>query len=471
MSFNINIAAKYLKLKLRGKTIEKEKRTLQIPIEKDVNKSHNSEHPHDEEDSFFKNSKIIIPSRSSFFERIKPHTPTKTIKKEKKLCDSQTNTEPINKNIISKQNENNDKINCLITNNRINLKKYTSAIDNKKINQISNKIILNKKLGIKLIPPLVINQTHINSKNYLSDLKTYSNKIRNITSSGYRYKQNKSKNKLFDISSTFKNERKFKNIFNLYKRNLSNTTFKEKNFQIDCYAHNNRNIKIKNSNSKSVKSKKKNLISILDTNNSNKKNNNNLALEYILKRNFFQENRNLMMIYPSRKELPKKDSEKKFNSNFSFDEETKQKYHENDKNKFSLKSHNLNKKNIKFNPGKYSYPNKFAVVVNNNSLQETFKIQTVSNFNNKYNFKFKTKNPKEKEKIEELFDLLKLHKNSEDAKNTDFLSFGISVKKRNKKHSGKVLIENYTNRKKYNFENDKKGNKMISIKTLNFIEK
>ena len=477
MSFNINNVTKYKKLTLRGKTIENNKEVFKIPLDKDLNNSQKSEQYQDQEESFFKNSKIIISSRSSFFERLKPHTPFKIISKEKKLKDNQTNTDPVNKMKVNNQNESHEKINCLTSNNRINLKKYTSTIDHKKNCQISSRVILHKNLEDKLIPLLVINPTLANNKhnkNHFSNLNTFGNKIRNILSSGHKYKQNNPKNKIFDISSTIKKQKKNKNILYLNKRNLSNKGFNKNNFLIGSYAHNNHYTKThknKNSSNLKIESNKKNLVSILDINNSNKKNSNNLDFEHIIQNNFFQENKNLTVKYSSRKNQIKNEYKKKFGINISFDEVKNQKYIENTKDKIILKRHNLNKKNIKFNPGKYSNPNKFVVVENDNSLQETFKMQTVSNFNNKYNLKFKTKYPKEKEKVEELFDLLKLHKNSEGAKRTDFLSFRVNLKKRNKNHNGKLYIENYTNQKNYCFENDKKENKMISIKTLNFIEK
>ena len=469
MSFNINNVTKYKKLKIRGKTIEKETTTFQIPLEKDVN---NSEESEQSQDSTFRNTKIVIPSRSSFFDRFKLNTPFKKTSKEKKFRNNIINVET-NKNKIKTQNESNDKINSLITNNKINLKKYTKTINNQN-NQISYRIIINKKLEDKLIPPIINNQTHATSKKNFSNLNPFNNKIRNILSSGYRYKQNKAKNKIFNTSLTLKNDKKLKNIFKLNKRNLSNNAFNEEKYLIDSYAYKNKSLKIKinkNSSNKTDKNSKKNLISILETNNSNQKDNINLKLENIFKNNFFQENKNFMIKYGSREKQDKKEDKKKYVANFSFDEEKKNKCKESENDKSLLKRHNLNKKNIKFNQMKYINPNKFTVVENNNSLQETFKIQTVSNFNNKYNFKFKTKNPKEKEKIEELFVLLKLHKNSEDVKNNDFLNFELNSKKRNKKHIGKVFIEKYIKQKNYNFGNDKKGNKMISLKTLTFIEK
>ena len=140
---------------------------------------------------------------------------------------------------------------------------------------------------------------------------------------------------------------------------------------------------------------------------------------------------------------------------------------------------NKNAVNIKF-----SRPKNFKtynVVDNNISLENTFKRQTLSNFNNKYNFKFKTKNVKEKEKIKKLFNLLKKHKNSENAKNSDFLNFHLyEQKKLELKEMYKILFEEYLNPYDYymtennnnllvNSDYDlihKKRKKMITVKSF-----
>ena len=108
-------------------------------------------------------------------------------------------------------------------------------------------------------------------------------------------------------------------------------------------------------------------------------------------------------------------------------------------------------------------------------MEETIKQQTVSNFNNKYNFKFKTKNPIEKEKIKILFNLLKKHKNS-DLKKYNFIKnknkTTTNYDKYKRPKSGninKIKIKNvFSNRKIDNFL-IKKPNKMISIKTMNYL--
>ena len=99
---------------------------------------------------------------------------------------------------------------------------------------------------------------------------------------------------------------------------------------------------------------------------------------------------------------------------------------------FANKIHYLRHTNIKFNPCIYNLFN-VPVIENNNSLKETIKRQTVSNFNNKYNIKFKTKNPKEKEKIKILFDLLQKHKNIEIQRSRDLRKYNSNSIKKNER--------------------------------------
>ena len=137
------------------------------------------------------------------------------------------------------------------------------------------------------------------------------------------------------------------------------------------------------------------------------------------------------------------------------------------------KKYNLRHKNIKFTPCIYNLFN-VPVIENNNSLEETIKQQTVSNFNNKYNFKFKTKDPKEKEKIKNLFYFLKKNINLIGEKNNELQNyFFINNKNKliiddNKINNGNksirikgVKIENNTNR----LVNEKKSH-IINVKSL-----
>ena len=56
-------------------------------------------------------------------------------------------------------------------------------------------------------------------------------------------------------------------------------------------------------------------------------------------------------------------------------------------------------------------------------LEKIYKNQTVSNFNNKYNLKFKSNDLMKKERVKILFSLLKKYKNSEKEKNKLFLYY------------------------------------------------
>lgn len=136
----------------------------------------------------------------------------------------------------------------------------------------------------------------------------------------------------------------------------------------------------------------------------------------------------------------KKSSKKNINTFFN------NKYLQENTDTFKIAKLLLNKNNLNI---KFSTPkseNTYKIVDNNISLENTFKKQTLSNFNNKYNFKFRTTNLKEKEKIKELFHLLKKHKDSEKAKNSDFLSFHLYIQKKLKeKEIYKELFEEYLN--------------------------
>ena len=127
--------------------------------------------------------------------------------------------------------------------------------------------------------------------------------------------------------------------------------------------------------------------------------------------------RNLTNINNSFESNTKKSSKKSINTFFN------NKYLQENTDSFKIAKLLLNKNNLNLQFSTPKNGNTYNIVDNNISLENTFKKQTLSNFNNKYNFKFKTNNLKEKEKIKELFYLLKKHKDSEKAKNSDFLSF------------------------------------------------
>ena len=171
----------------------------------------------------------------------------------------------------------------------------------------------------------------------------------------------------------------------------------------------------------------------------------------------------------------KKSSKKNINTFFN------NKYLQENTDTFKIAKLLLNKNNLNLQFSTPKNENTYNIVDNNISLENTFKKQTLSNFNNKYNFKFKTNNLKEKEKIKELFYLLKKHKDSEKAKNSDFLSFHLYVQKKMKeKEIFKALFEEYLNPDAnirgriddlllYNNNNlirKKRENKMITVKSF-----
>ena len=185
--------------------------------------------------------------------------------------------------------------------------------------------------------------------------------------------------------------------------------------------------------------------------------------------------RNLTNTNNSFESNTKKSSRKNINTFFN------NKYLQENTDTFKIAKLLLNKNNLHIQFSKPKNENTNNIVDNNISLENTFKKQTLSNFNNKYNFKFRTNNLKEKEKIKELFYLLKKHKDSEKAKNSDFLSFHLYIQKKMKeKEIYKALFEEYLNpnasaRERiddlllYNNNNlirKKRENKMITVKSF-----
>lgn len=111
----------------------------------------------------------------------------------------------------------------------------------------------------------------------------------------------------------------------------------------------------------------------------------------------------------------------------------------------SIQNERLNRKydllplNRKISIKKIKYPlvnnkNKKIQIINENNehlLKKIYKNQTVSNFNNKYELKYKTNDISKKENIEHLFSLLKMYKNSEKDKN-DIFNYYSRIKKKKK---------------------------------------
>ena len=114
--------------------------------------------------------------------------------------------------------------------------------------------------------------------------------------------------------------------------------------------------------------------------------------------------------------------------------------------------------NIKFTKNEILDSQNIIISENDDkALEQTYKKQTVSNFNNKYNFKYKTSDPKQKEKISKLFHLLKKKNYSEKEKYDIFMAFNLLNYQNNKEQEiYKALLEEYTNPCVYFSYSDKK---------------
>ena len=246
--------------------------------------------------------------------------------------------------------------------------------------------------------------------------------------------------------------------------------------------------KISNLKQISFKTFKDNLI--------NDKNNNIKKRFFSAYKNQYNENinnnKNIQVIHYEKKKKNINDNNLNNNNNNLFKKKInnffKNKFLQENTDIFQLEKFLFNKNNLNI---KFSLPQNFnnykEIVVDNISLENTFKKQTVSNFNNKYFFKFKKNNLKEKEKIKKLFNLLKKHKNSDIARNSDFLAFKLyKQKKLKEKELYRALYEEFSSpcvyigrNKNFSINNDfttnkydsdiiqnQKGNKMIKIKSL-----
>ena len=106
-----------------------------------------------------------------------------------------------------------------------------------------------------------------------------------------------------------------------------------------------------------------------------------------------------------------------------------EKYNKNLKSSLSKKKYTINE--IKF-PLYNNLTKKDRVINDNNDhlIEKVFKNQTLSNFNNKYTFKYKTSSSVKKENIKNLFSLLKKYKNSDRDKQTAFNKYNSLNNKR-----------------------------------------
>ena len=106
-----------------------------------------------------------------------------------------------------------------------------------------------------------------------------------------------------------------------------------------------------------------------------------------------------------------------------------EKYNKNLKSSLSKKKYTINE--IKF-PLYNNLTKKDRVINDNNDhlIEKVFKNQTLSNFNNKYTFKYKTSSSVKKENIKNLFSLLKKYKNSDRDKQSAFNKYNSLNSKR-----------------------------------------
>jgi len=329
-----------------------------------------------------------------------------------------------------KRNKENSKENekVKIFNSSLNISKYQPI---KIYDKIPKKILIDKEKlkGIENNISTCIFQETENNENF-NKIISLKNKVRPLSSNNLKGKFFLNKSKIFENKNTFNlpidscyKTAKFKTI----KKGL----FAEENFEIKKRIHS------------SYKRSSNNIInSFNDSKNfgliqSNKRRKRNLTennLDYFDKRT---EGRNISFF--------------------------KNKYLQKNTDSTQIRKLLLNKNalNIKFSRPKNF--NTYNVVDNNISLENTFKRQTLSNFNNKYNFKFKTKNIKEKEKIKKLFNLLKKHKDSENAKNSDFLNFHLyEQKKLELREMYKNLFEEYLNPNDYYTTENNNNNLLVN---------
>ena len=141
---------------------------------------------------------------------------------------------------------------------------------------------------------------------------------------------------------------------------------------------------------------------------------------------------------------------------------------------------NKNRNNICINSNIKKIINN-VVVDNNIDLMREIKFQTVNNFNNKYKLKFKVKNNKIYNKINDIFSILKLYKYEEEKKLdaiitlTNENSKRIIKRKKNKENifNQKDFDKNFSLiEKDFDIKNKFKDNKkFVSVHTLNLLKK
>lgn len=396
-----------------------------------------------------KSINIIFPKNNELTE-IKLEKIISPINKKriKIMKDSETNTDPITE-IVDNRHSNSNK-------NNVYQQNYKLIQSEESPNDITDKIIsLQKKMEHQSNHSITYRNTFYNNKNNLKIPEITKNKFtknkRNLSSSMKNTKiKNNLDKKTINLGNILKELKEVKNG-NKNKEKKKENFFKHYNIKNNCTINNIFNY------TNHLDYNNRNIISAISLNK-----NKDVEKAYTHNENAYSSLYNKLS---HNKKTIKKNNEynnihglinknslikiKERNTNIKT---TKEKEN---------KKYNLRHKNIKFTPCIYNLFN-VPVIDNNSSLEETIKQQTVSNFNNKYNFKFKTKDPKEKEKIKNLFYFLKKNINLIGDKNNELQNY--------------IFINN---KNKFFFDDNKIkiGNKSIRIKgvklkdNINYIHK
>jgi hypothetical protein len=390
-----------------------------------------------------KSINIIFPKNNELTEIKLDKMITPISKKRIKIMkDSETNTEPITEIV---ENNSNSKNNNIKRQNNNLIKSEESS------NSISDKIVsLQKKLEQNSNYSITYRNTFYNNNNNLkipeiNNTKFKSKNKRNLSSSmkNTNIKNNLNK-KSVNIGTILKELKEAKNENRENKEKGKDIFFKYYNIRNNYTINNIFNY------TKHLNYNNRNIISAISL--SKKK---DVEKTYTLKENTYfplynklsYEKKNIKKNneYNNINEIINRNSLIKVRERYTNIKTMKEKEKEKENKKY-----NLRHKNIKFTPCIYNLFN-VPVIENNNSLEETIKQQTVSNFNNKYNFKFKTKDPKEKEKIKNLFYFLKKNINLIGEKNNELQNY---------------FFINNKNKLIFDVNKINNGNKFIRIKGL-----
>jgi len=299
------------------------------------------------------------------------------------------------KTISYKNKENENNIHDNIVNNEIKEKNKYNILNKANNNHAKVSILFNKFIHIPLINFSIDNINIINKNDFLLNRKHIKKDKIYKLSNNYKYNSKSPKHffKTFyediNILNNIKSSRnKIYSLINKQKTSALKTYFENLNLSNDYY---------KNKSDK--ERKRRNLL-------------------------------NVENIYSQRKAI---NTYYKINSDNYNDYLGK---NQNINHKFELrKKYSVNE--IKF-PLNNDLINKNRIINENNErfLEEIFKKQTVSNFNNKYTLKFKTSNSIKKENIKNLFSLLKKYKYSDIDKQTAFYKY------KSFKNNKKILLYN-----------------------------